>query len=96
MPAPCCSRGLPAADPLDPEVRRWCAEKAAEIYGHIPDFGGFLVKADSEFSRALFSYGRNHAQGANMLAEALAPFGGLVIWRCFVYNCTAGLARPLD
>lgn len=80
--------GLPTADPLDPDVRRWWREKAAEIYRHIPDFGGFLVKADSEFTPGPFTYGRDHAQGANMLAEALAPYGGLVIWRCFVYNCT--------
>lgn len=79
--------GLPTADPLDEGVRRWWAEKAADIYRRIPDFGGFLVKADSEFRPGPFTYGRNHADGANMLAEALQPYGGLVIWRCFVYNC---------
>ncbi|KJE27682.1 MULTISPECIES: alpha-glucuronidase family glycosyl hydrolase [Geobacillus thermoleovorans group] len=79
--------GLPTADPLDPEVRRWWKETAKRIYQYIPDFGGFVVKADSEFRPGPFTYGRDHAEGANMLAEALAPFGGLVIWRCFVYNC---------
>ncbi|ESU73075.1 alpha-glucuronidase [Geobacillus thermopakistaniensis] len=79
--------GLPTADPLDPEVRWWWKETAKRIYQYIPDFGGFVVKADSEFRPGPFTYGRDHAEGANMLAEALAPFGGLVIWRCFVYNC---------
>jgi alpha-glucuronidase len=79
--------GMATADPLEQEVRRWWREKAADIYRHIPDFGGFLVKADSEFRPGPFTYGRNHADGANMLAEALEPYGGLVLWRCFVYNC---------
>ena len=79
---------LPTADPLERAVQEWWARKAAEIYSFIPDCGGFLVKADSEFTPGPFTYGRNHAEGANMLAEALEPFGGLVIWRCFVYNCT--------
>ncbi|HEX2944731.1 MAG TPA: alpha-glucuronidase family glycosyl hydrolase [Clostridia bacterium] len=79
--------GLTTADPLDPEVQSWWAIKADEIYSQIPDFGGFLIKADSEFRPGPFTYGRNHAQGANMLAKALKPYGGLVIWRCFVYNC---------
>lgn len=79
--------GLPTADPLDPEVRRWWCERAADIYRHIPDLGGFLVKADSENRPGPFTYGRDHADGANMLAEALKPHGGIVIWRCFVYNC---------
>ncbi|MCG5026833.1 alpha-glucuronidase, partial [Anoxybacillus flavithermus] len=79
--------GLSTADPLDPRVRRWWKETAKRIYQYIPDFGGFVVKADSEFRPGPFTYGRDHAEGANMLAEALAPFGGLVIWRCFVYNC---------
>ncbi|WP_199616045.1 alpha-glucuronidase family glycosyl hydrolase [Paenibacillus alkalitolerans] len=78
---------LPTADPLDSGVRRWWAERAEDIYRRIPDFGGFLVKADSEFRPGPFTYGRNHADGANMLAEALEPFGGIVVWRCFVYNC---------
>lgn len=79
--------GLPTADPLEPEVRGWWRERAADIYEAIPDFGGFLVKADSENRPGPFTYDRNHADGANMLAEALGPYGGLVIWRCFVYNC---------
>ncbi|PFN97238.1 alpha-glucuronidase [Bacillus sp. AFS076308] len=78
---------LDTADPLDPEVKDWWENKAEEIYRFIPDFGGFLVKADSEHRPGPFTYNRNHADGANMLAEALEPFGGLVIWRCFVYNC---------
>lgn len=79
--------GLSTADPLDNEVKEWWEDVAAKIYSFIPDFGGFLVKADSEFRPGPFTYGRNHAEGANMLAEVLEPFGGLVIWRCFVYNC---------
>jgi len=79
--------GLDTADPLDDRVQAWWDGKAAEIYSYIPDFGGFLVKADSEFRPGPFTYGRNHAEGANMLAKALKPYGGKVIWRCFVYNC---------
>lgn len=79
--------GLDTADPLNPDVQAWWCEKAREIYRHIPDLGGFLVKADSEHRPGPFTYGRNHADGANMLAKALQPFGGIVIWRCFVYNC---------
>ncbi|NNU85202.1 alpha-glucuronidase [Geobacillus sp. BMUD] len=79
--------GLSTADPLDRDVQRWWKETVARIYRYIPDFGGFVVKADSEFRPGPFTYGRSHAEGANMLAEALAPFGGLVVWRCFVYNC---------
>lgn len=78
---------LSTADPLDNHVQVWWDETAERIYRHIPDFGGFLVKADSEFRPGPFTYGRNHADGANMLARSLKPFGGLVIWRCFVYNC---------
>ncbi|MEH7490712.1 alpha-glucuronidase family glycosyl hydrolase [Neobacillus niacini] len=78
---------LSTADPLDPDVRQWWREKTEEIYSYIPDFGGFLVKADSEHRPGPFTYGRNHADGANMLAEALQPFNGIVLWRCFVYNC---------
>lgn len=79
--------GLTTADPLDSGVRQWWKDKADEIYSRIPDFGGFLIKADSEFRPGPFTYGRTHADGANMLAEALEPHGGIVIWRCFVYNC---------
>ncbi|NLM54859.1 MAG: alpha-glucuronidase [Firmicutes bacterium] len=80
--------GLPTADPLDPQVQNWWAERARAIYSRIPDFGGFVVKADSEHRPGPFTYGRDHAQGANMLARALGPYGGIVVWRCFVYNCT--------
>ncbi|TCL54225.1 alpha-glucuronidase [Hydrogenispora ethanolica] len=76
------------ADPLDGEVKEWWRKQVQEIYRRIPDFGGFLVKADSEHRPGPFTYHRNHAEGANMLAEVLKPFGGLLIWRCFVYNCT--------
>ena len=78
--------GLKTADPLDPSVRKWWKDKADEIYSHIPDFGGFLVKADSEGQPGPHGYGRTHADGANMLAEALEPHGGIVIWRAFVYK----------
>lgn len=78
---------LLTADPLDRDVQAWWDDTAVRIYRHIPDFGGFLVKADSEFRPGPFTYGRNHADGANMLARSLRPFGGLLIWRCFVYNC---------
>lgn len=77
---------LDTADPLDPGVRGWWQAKAAEIYRTIPDFGGFLVKADSEGEPGPLKYKRTHAEGANMLAEALAPHGGYVYWRAFVYN----------
>lgn len=78
--------GLPNADPLDPRVKQWWAEKAAEIYRYIPDFGGFLVKANSEGQPGPQNHGRSHADGANLLAEALEPYGGVVMWRAFVYD----------
>jgi alpha-glucuronidase len=78
--------GLPTADPLDPAVRAWWKAKADEIYRTIPDFGGFLVKANSEGQPGPQDYGRTHADGANMLAEAVAPHGGIVMWRAFVYS----------
>ncbi|MDZ7288740.1 MAG: alpha-glucuronidase [candidate division KSB1 bacterium] len=78
--------GLTTADPLNPQVRMWWQQKAAEIYRYIPDFGGFLVKANSEGQPGPQNYGRSHADGANMLAEALAPHGGVVMWRAFVYD----------
>jgi alpha-glucuronidase len=78
---------LDTADPLEEKVKQWWKATANRIYGYIPDFGGFLIKADSENRPGPFTYGRNHAEGANLLAEALKPFGGIVIWRCFVYNC---------
>lgn len=79
--------GLSTADPLSYEVALWWKKKAEEIYNIIPNFGGFLVKADSEFNPGPHMYGRTHGDGANMLAKALAPFNGHVIWRAFVYNC---------
>ncbi len=78
---------LTTADPLDKEVKEWWKQKVAAIYQAIPDFGGVVVKADSEHRPGPFTYGRNHADGSNMLAQAFEPFGGIVIWRCFVYNC---------
>ena len=78
--------GLNTADPLDPRVRAWWKAKADEIYKTIPDFGGFLVKANSEGQPGPQDYGRSHADGANMLAEAVAPHGGVVMWRAFVYS----------
>lgn len=77
---------LPTADPLDPQVIEWWKNKTAEIYKEIPDFGGFLVKANSEGQPGPQDYGRNHADGANMLAKAVAPFDGIVMWRAFVYS----------
>jgi len=77
---------LDTADPLDPNVQEWWKEKAKEIYQSIPDFGGFLVKANSEGMPGPQDYDRSHADGANMLAEALAPYSGIVMWRAFVYD----------
>jgi alpha-glucuronidase len=78
--------GLKTADPLDPQVQAWWRDKANEIYKLIPDFGGFLVKADSEGQPGPQDYHRTHADGANMLADVLAPHGGVVMWRTFVYS----------
>lgn len=78
--------GLETADPLDPAVQQWWKGKAEEIYELIPDFGGFLVKANSEGQPGPQNYDRSHADGANMLADALAPHGGVVMWRAFVYS----------
>lgn len=77
---------LKTADPLDPKVRKWWENKVEEIYKKIPDFGGFLVKANSEGQPGPQDYGRNHADGANMLAEALQKHKGVVMWRAFVYK----------
>ncbi|HEY4082105.1 MAG TPA: alpha-glucuronidase family glycosyl hydrolase [Burkholderiaceae bacterium] len=77
---------LKTTDPLDPAVRAWWKTKADEIYKLVPDFGGFLVKANSEGEPGPQDYGRSHMDGANMMAEALAPHHGLVIWRAFVYS----------
>ena len=84
--SPMALDSLPTADPLDPAVRKWWADKADEIYKLIPDFGGFLVKANSEGQPGPCDFGRSHAEGANMLAEALAPHNGIVMWRAFVYS----------
>lgn len=78
--------GLKTADPVNDSVKTWWKEKVAEIYKVIPDFGGFLVKANSEGQPGPQNYGRSHADGANMLADAVAPFGGIVMWRAFVYT----------
>ncbi|KIO51583.1 alpha-glucuronidase family glycosyl hydrolase [Flavobacterium hibernum] len=78
--------GLKTADPKDTEVANWWKEKAKEIYKSIPDFGGFLVKANSEGQPGPQNYGRDHVDGANMLADAVAPFGGVIMWRAFVYS----------
>lgn len=77
---------LPTADPLDSQVQQWWKNKAEGIYRYIPDFGGFLVKANSEGQPGPQNYNRNHAEGANLLADAVAPFGGIVMWRAFVYD----------
>ena len=77
---------LNTADPLNSSVQRWWKRKAKQIYRKIPDFGGFLVKANSEGQPGPFDYNRTHAEGANMLADALAPYGGIVMWRSFVYG----------
>lgn len=78
--------GLSDSDPLNPEVQKWWKAKAKEIYSLIPDFGGFLVKANSEGQPGPQDYGRTHADGANMLADVLKPYKGIVMWRAFVYN----------
>jgi alpha-glucuronidase len=84
--APKTIGGLPGSDPLDPAVAQWWRGKVEEIYRRIPDFGGFVVKANSEGQPGPQDYGRTHADGANVLADALAPHGGIVMWRAFVYN----------
>lgn len=78
--------GLTTADPFDPGVKKWWHDKAKEIYSLIPDFGGFLVKANSEGQPGPQNFGRTHADGANMMADALKPYGGIVMWRAFVYD----------
>lgn len=79
--------GIPTADPLDERVQQWWADQAKKVWAAVPDLAGFLVKADSEHRPGPFTYGRNHAEGTNMLARAIAPYGGKLVWRCFVYNC---------
>ncbi len=85
--APIVVGGLDTADPLEPEVAAWWENVTADIYKEIPQFGGFIVKADSEGEPGPFTYNRTHEDGANMLARAIKPLGGIIIWRCFVYNC---------
>lgn len=87
--SPALIGGLKTADPLNPNVIKWWRNKVKEIYKMIPDFGGFLVKASSEGQPGPQDYGRTHADGANMLADALKPFGGIVMWRAFVYSSSA-------
>ncbi len=101
--APKVVGGLNTADPLDDHVRRWWKDKVKEIYQCIPDFGGFLVKANSEGQPGPIDYGRTHTDGANCFAEALLPYNGIVIWRAFVYGKITDRARaafdifyPLD
>jgi alpha-glucuronidase len=77
---------LRTADPLDPDVVNWWKNKTDEIYTYIPDFGGFLVKANSEGQPGPQNYNRSHSDGANMLADAVAPYNGIVMWRAFVYD----------
>ncbi|KQR94350.1 alpha-glucuronidase [Chryseobacterium sp. Leaf180] len=78
--------GLENSDPLNKDVQKWWKDKASEIYKIIPDFGGFLVKANSEGQPGPQDYGRTHADGANMMADVLKPYGGMVMWRAFVYS----------
>ncbi|GAB3031785.1 alpha-glucuronidase family glycosyl hydrolase [Natronobiforma cellulositropha] len=78
--------GLDTADPLEPAVEEWWAEKVAEVYDLIPDFGGFVVKADSEGQTGPYDYGRDHAEGANVIGRAFEPYDGRVWWRAFVYS----------
>ena len=78
--------GLDTADPIDADVVKWWKDKVKEIYTMIPDFGGFLVKANSEGEPGPQDFGRTHADGANMLAGVLKPYNGIVMWRAFVYN----------
>ena len=84
--SPMALDSLSTADPLDKEVIRWWKNKVKEIYRIIPDFGGFLVKANSEGQPGPCDFGRTHAEGANMLADALKPYKGIVMWRAFVYS----------
>jgi alpha-glucuronidase len=91
--APMQLGGLPTSDPRDPVVAAWWQEKVDEIYRLIPDFGGFQIKANSEGQPGPQDYGANHDDGANMLAEVLAPYGGILLWRAFVYDVTTDRDR---
>jgi len=86
--SPALIGGLKTSDPLNSEVVQWWKDKVKEIYSLIPDFGGFLVKANSEGQPGPQDFGRTHAEGANMLADALKPFGGIVMWRAFIYSAS--------
>lgn len=88
--------GLKTADPLDPAVRQWWKDKVKEIYEYIPDFGGFLIKANSEGQPGPQDYGRTHADGANMIGEALEPYGGVMFWRAFVYHNERHIDRVVN
>lgn len=79
--------GLKVSDPLNKDVEEWWKTCIKRVYECIPNFGGFMIKADSEGRPGPFTYGRTHADGANLLGRALKPYGGTLIWRCFVYNC---------
>ena len=85
--APKTVGGLETCDPLDARVAAWWREAAARVYEHVPDLMGFLVKADSEFQSGPAALGRTQADGANALAAAMEPYGGVIFWRCFVYDC---------
>lgn len=94
--APITLGKLKNADPMNPDVRSWWRNKTDEIYHFIPDFGGFLIKANSEGQPGPQDYNRSHADGANMLADALAPHGGIVMWRAFVYSSTPKTDRVMQ
>lgn len=94
--SPMALNSLKTADPLNSEVKHWWKNKAKEIYKEIPDFGGFLVKANSEGQPGPGDYKRSHAEGANMLAAALAPYKGIIIWRSFVYGNHKGEDRVMQ
>lgn len=85
--APMDIGGMSTCDPLDKEVQEWWQITLEDFYKDLPDVGGFLIKADSEGRPGPFTYNRSHADGANMLARILKPYGSIVLWRCFVYNC---------
>ena len=87
--------GLDTADPLDERVQAFWRDRADILWDYVPDLAGFLVKADSEHRPGPFTYGRSHAEGANMLAEAVSSHGGIIVWRAFVYNCFEHY-MPLD
>ena len=92
--SPAALGGLSTSDPLNKEVINWWKQKAKEIYSLIPDFGGFLVKANSEGQPGPCDYGRTHAEGANMLADVLRSYHGIVMWRAFVYSPTDSDRAP--